>query len=68
MVFPWIVYPSFGNDQLFDHRGTEKLVPDTGRCFVGSKGGRSVHRVDDRNDIKIRYLVEIRERGQVGKD
>jgi len=67
MVFPSIVYPSFGNDQPLKHRGTEKLVPDTGRCSADSEERPSVRRTDG-GDIAVQYLVEIRERRQVGKD
>ena len=39
MEFPSIVYPSVRKDQPFQHSGTEKLVPDIGKCFVGSERG-----------------------------
>ena len=50
MVSPWIVYPSVRNDQPLQHGGAEKLVLDTDKCFVDSRG-LSVHCTDDRDDV-----------------
>jgi len=48
MVFPWIVFPSVRNCQLLQPGGAEKLVPDTDKCFAGSRE-LSVHCIDYRN-------------------
>lgn len=50
MVSPWIVCPSIRNYQFLRRGKTEKLVPDTDRCFADSEGGLSAHHTDDRDD------------------